>query len=282
MEWVETTGKTIEEATNLALDQLGVEADEAEVEVLDEPKSGLFGRVRAEARIRARVRPAEVRAKDDRRKPRAKKTDTAVNAVDDATSTDAAPKARAPRTAREPRAPREDRAPREERGPRRDRSDRYEAIDSVPPEIEEAGRTFLNGLLDSMDLSADIEVGVVNNNMIEFRASGRDLGVLIGPRAQTLQAIQELLRTVIHYATNSSSGRILLDVAGYREKRKVALVAFTAKVAAEVTASGERRALEPMSAADRKVIHDAIGDIEGVVSSSEGEDPNRYVVLLPE
>lgn len=105
---------------------------------------------------------------------------------------------------------------------------------------------------------------------------------MIGPRAQTLQAIQELLRTVIHYATNSSSGRILLDVAGYREKRKVALVAFTTKVAAEVTASGERRALEPMSAADRKVIHDAIGDIEGVVSSSEGEDPNRYVVLLPE
>jgi spoIIIJ-associated protein len=283
MEWVETTGKTIEDATNLALDQLGVEADEAEVEVLDEPKSGLFGRVRSEARIRARVRPAEVRAKDDRRKPRAKKADSAAaSSVVDASSAEATPKTRTPRTPREDRAPREDRGPREASGSRRDRSDRYEAIDSVPPEIEEAGRTFLNGLLDSMDLNADIEVGVVNNNMIEFRASGRDLGVLIGPRAQTLQAIQELLRTVVHYATNSSSGRILLDVAGYREKRKVALVAFTAKVAAEVTASGERRALEPMSAADRKVIHDAIGDIEGVMSSSEGEDPNRYVVLLPE
>jgi spoIIIJ-associated protein len=295
MEWVETTGKTIEDATNLALDQLGVEADEAEVEVLDEPKSGLFGRVRSEARIRARVRPAEVRAKDDRRKPRGKKADSAAPAaVADAAPTEATSKTRAPRPpreerapreSREPRPPREDHAPREsngDRGPRRDRGDRYEAIDSVPPEIEEVGRTFLNGLLDSMGLSADIEVGVVNNNMIEFRASGRDLGVLIGPRAQTLQAIQELLRTVVHYATNSSSGRILLDVAGYREKRKVALVAFTAKVAAEVTASGERRALEPMSAADRKVIHDAIGDIEGVVSSSEGEDPNRYVVLLPE
>lgn len=180
MEWVETTGKTIEDATNLALDQLGVEADEAEVEVLDEPKSGLFGRVRAEARIRARVRPAEVRAKDDRRKPRAKKSDSA--GVGEAPAADAAQNARVPRPPREARAPREDRAPREaredrapreDRGPRRDRGDRYEAIDSVPAEIEEAGRTFLNGLLASMGLSADIEVGVVNNNMIEFRASGR-------------------------------------------------------------------------------------------------------------
>lgn len=290
MEWVETTGKTIEEATNLALDQLGIDAEDAEIEVLDEPKSGLFGRVRSEARIRARVRPTQPRPKDDRRKPRAKKggSDDGATAPVEAATKQSAPRgeeARAPRTPRVPRDSREttgERDERPERAPRRDRSDRYETLESVPADVEAAGRTFLNGLLASMGLSADIEVGVVNENMIEFRASGRDLGVLIGPGAQTLQAIQELLRTVIHYETNSSSGRILLDVAGYREKRKAALVAFSAKVAAEVVSTGERRAFEPMAAADRKVVHDAVGEIDGVTSTSEGEEPNRYVVLLPE
>ncbi len=281
MEWVETTGKTIDEATSLALDQLGISADDAEVEVLDEPKSGLFGRVRAEARIRARVRPTQPRAKDERRKPRAKKGAEAASGETPASDeTDAEPSpSRAPRSPRPSREPRE---AREDRGPRRERGDRYESLDAVPAEIEEAGRKFLDGLLGSMGLTAEIEAGVVNDNMIEFRATGRDLGVLIGPGAQTLQAIQELLRTVIHYETNSSSGRILLDVAGYREKRKAALVAFTAKVAAEVVASGERRAFEPMAAADRKVVHDAVGNIDGVQSTSEGEEPHRYVVLLPE
>jgi spoIIIJ-associated protein len=104
---------------------------------------------------------------------------------------------------------------------------------------------------------------------------------LIGPKAQTLQAAQELLRTYVHYETQSSSGRILLDVGGYRAKRKTALITFTQNVASEVLASGERRALEAMSAPDRKVIHDCVQDIAGVVSSSEGEEPNRYVVLFP-
>ena len=72
MEWVETTGKTVDEAISLALDQLGVSRDEAELEVLDEPKSGLFGRVRGEARVRARVQPTKPRAKEevrDRKRP---------------------------------------------------------------------------------------------------------------------------------------------------------------------------------------------------------------------
>ena len=154
-------------------------------------------------------------------------------------------------------------------------------LSAVPPEIEAAGTQFLNGLVGAMGLEATVECGVVNANMIEFRIVGRDLGVLIGPKAQTLQAAQELLRTVVHYETQSSSGRILLDVAGYREKRRAALITFTQRVAADVVTAGERRSLEAMSPADRKVIHDAVNDIEGVRSSSEGEEPNRYVVLLP-
>ena len=74
MEWVETTAKTVDEAKDLALDQLGVTADEAEFEVLDEPRPGLFGRLRGEARVRARVRPASVRPKQQRRRPDAPRT----------------------------------------------------------------------------------------------------------------------------------------------------------------------------------------------------------------
>jgi spoIIIJ-associated protein len=103
----------------------------------------------------------------------------------------------------------------------------------------------------------------------------------VGPKGATLLAAQELLRTFVHHDTGGRSGRLMLDVASYREKRRVALVAFTKQVAASVVETGERRVLEPMTAVDRKVVHDAVGDIDGVSSISEGEDPNRYVVLLP-
>lgn len=269
MEWVETTGKTVDEAVAAALDQLGVDRDEAEIEVLDEPKSGLFGRVRTEARVRARVRPAKPRAKEERRerRPAGKKAETAPAAASDAPAEEA-PAEVAPASTPSRSGPRRDSAP-------------VEALQAVPDDIREAGTAFLEGLLDAMGLDAEVTCGVVNANMIEFRVVGRDLGVLIGPKAQTLQAAQELLRTVVHYDTGSHSGRVLLDVAGYREKRRAALVAFTQRVASDVIATGQRRALEAMAPADRKVVHDAVNDIDGVRSLSEGEEPNRYVVIAP-
>lgn len=279
MEWVETTAKTVDEAISLALDQLGVDRDEVEVEVLDEPKSGLFGRMRNEARVRARVQPTTPRPKEERRERRPATPARRRSGTPSSSGTSGAA-SELPATARA-------------EGPAASsvnalatpsNTGRYgdrEQLDSVPTAIEESGRQFLVGLISAMGLEADVECSVVNGNMIEFRVVGRDLGVLIGPKAQTLQAAQELLRTVIHYGTSSNSGRILLDVAGYREKRRAALIVFTSGVAADVVASGERRALEAMSPADRKVIHDAVNDIAGVRSMSEGEEPKRYVVLLP-
>jgi spoIIIJ-associated protein len=279
MEWVETTAKTVDEAISLALDQLGVDRDEVEVEVLDEPKSGLFGRMRSEARVRARVQPTTPRPKEERRErkpaPNARRRSGAGSASDGPARTPDS-SASSAATSTGPASSVATSA-----GPTNGRRGDREQLDSVPPAIEESGRQFLAGMVTAMGLEATIECSVVNGNMIEFRVVGRDLGVLIGPKAQTLQAAQELLRTVIHYSTSSNSGRILLDVAGYREKRRAALVVFTSGVAADVVASGERRALEAMSPADRKVIHDAVNDIAGVRSMSEGEEPTRYVVLLP-
>lgn len=269
MEWVETTGTTIDEAVDAALDVLGVDAAEVEYEVLEEPRAGLFGRVRAEARVRARVKPAVPRAKDERR-PRRK---PAVAEAATAVSTTERPK-RAP--SKPVDAPTSD-APLA-------RSPSVQVIATpLPAEepISPIGIRFLQGLIDAFDLEATIEVFVVADRTVEFRALGADLGVLIGPKAQTLLAIQELLRTVLHHELEEQPWRVMLDVGGYRVKRRAALEQFTLKVAGEVVATGESRSLEPMTAADRKVVHDTVNTIELVRSESHGEEPERRVVLVP-
>ena len=169
---------------------------------------------------------------------------------------------------------------------RRTKSTRPAGAPIVPgqptdPEVHRVGSEFLEGLLDSFDLEATVTSSVVSDGHTEFKISGTDLGVLIGPKALTLAAIQDLLRTIIHYGIPTDSGRILLDIAGYRERRRLALENFARQVAAQVTETGEVRSMEAMSPADRKIVHDAINGIEGVRSSSEGEEPNRRVVLLP-
>jgi spoIIIJ-associated protein len=293
MEWVETTGKTVEEATELALDQLGVAKDEADIEVLEEGKTGLFGRVRLEARVRARVRPATPRAKEERR-DRAKKAPKPAESASAAAPADKSPKKAAAKSAKtsvskvaavgEVAEAASSASTSNDDRPRRTKPARPTAIvagEPTDPEVHRVGSEFLEGLLDSFDLEATVTSSVVSDGHTEFKISGTDLGVLIGPKALTLAAIQDLLRTIIHYGIPTDSGRILLDIAGYRERRRIALENFAKQVAAQVIETGEVRSMEAMSPADRKVVHDAINSIDGVRSSSEGEEPNRRVVLLP-
>ncbi len=108
---------------------------------------------------------------------------------------------------------------------------------------------------------------------------GQELGVLVGPGGATLAALQELARTFVQKRTGGQSSRIIVDVAGYRAKRTAALQRFAQQIAEEVIASGSDRALEPMSAADRKVVHDTINEIDGLSTRSEGEEPRRYIVI---
>ena len=106
--------------------------------------------------------------------------------------------------------------------------------------------------------------------------------MLVGPKGVTLQALEEVVRAAAQHHAGGHSARVHVDVAGYRQRRRDALSEFARKIAAEVQASGEARSLEPMSAADRKVVHDAIADLDGLATSSEGEDPRRRVVIRPE
>ena len=142
---------------------------------------------------------------------------------------------------------------------------------------------FLRGLTERMGLAATVETVDVDEDTIEVRLRGDNLGLLIGPGGKTLDAVQELARTAVqHRSGGARSGRLLVDVGGYRERRREALARFTQQIAAEVKESGVARSLEPMTPADRKVVHDTVNEIEGLRTTSEGEEPRRRVVIHPE
>jgi spoIIIJ-associated protein len=286
MDWVETTGKSIEEATDRALAHLGVHRDDAEVEVLEEPKAGLFGRVRGEARVRARVRPSGPRPKRSRRSGgREERPRTGAGRSE---------KTRGPKS--ESDGPRKER---EKSGARRpDEAGKKPTVKSEKSPSKEdtmaegislaeqgsIAKEFLEGLLASMNIQAAITVKELDEETVELSVNAdppTELGVLVGPRGTTLQALQEVTRTVVQSKSPSRTDRILVDVAQYRERRVAALGRFAQQVATDVVESGEERALEPMSAADRKAVHDALTDNPDVVTRSEGDDPRRFVVVAP-
>jgi spoIIIJ-associated protein len=290
MEWVETTGKTLEEARERVLDQLGVADEDAEIEVIEQPKSGLFGLMRGEARVRGRVRPTEVRPKQDRKRGRSKSTkaqeaeasDAPDGAVSTITTSDAADKAgdTAPRNGRSPRKS----APKKtERAPKMAVADRDDDVEREPVDpvvVGEAAVAFVSGVVEAFGRTASVEMHLEGEE-IEIQANGEDLGLLVGPGGRTLLALQDLTRVVAQRRLGDHVTRLRVDVAGYRQRRNEALQKFVAQVAAQVVESGSPRSLEPMPSSDRKVIHDVLGTIEGVSSRSEGEDPYRRVVIIP-
>lgn len=289
MEWVETTGRSVDEAKDAALDELGVDEQDAEFEVVEEPKVGLFGRLRNEARVRARVRPTAPRAKEDRRDRRRKKAPAGGNGGAPAEPGAQPEGEQSPTQARQaqPEPQRSERPARQEqqqrRGPSRPRQEGSEVDEDVPlAEQGEVARQFLAGLMTELGATADVVVREVDDDTIELVVEGDDLGTLIGPKGTTLTALQELTRTVVQRQTGGRNGRLLVDVSGYRQKRREALEKFTQGVAAAVLETGERKVLEPMHPADRKVVHDTANTIEGVRTISEGEEPRRRVVILPD
>jgi spoIIIJ-associated protein len=140
---------------------------------------------------------------------------------------------------------------------------------------------FLTQLTTEFGLNASVAIANPDEDTVELQLSGSDLGLLIGPKGTTLIAVQALTRTVVFNQTSATNGHINVDIGGYRQKRTEALVRFAKQVAGDVLANGTRTALEPMTAVDRKIVHDTIGDIDGVTTTSEGEDPHRRVVVFP-
>jgi spoIIIJ-associated protein len=281
MEWVETTGSTVEEAKNAALDKLGVAEDDAEFEILEEPKPGLFGRTRGQARVRARVRPAQVRPKTERRDRRRKgngegRAEKANGERSNGEKT-GGDKPVGEKSNGQGRKPRNERPAREPREPREERP----KGDPVDPAVVGAQAvSFLDGVVKAFGMKADV-VLVREDEEMEVQVNGEDLGLLVGPKGNTLLALQDLTRVVAQRRLGDHDTRLRVDVAGYRERRRDALSRFAKKVADDVIETGKPRVLEPMASADRKVVHDTLADIDGVTTRSRGEDPYRQIVVEP-
>lgn len=154
--------------------------------------------------------------------------------------------------------------------------------DSPAVDGGEIAETFVRGLLDAFGTPYTIDRHDLGDDTQEIAVEGEGMGLLIGPGGQTLAAVQELARTVVQRHAAGHHGWVVVDVGGYRKLRRESLERFTRDVAAQALESGIPRVLEPMPASDRKVIHDTANAIEGVSTSSEGEEPRRRVVIIPD
>jgi spoIIIJ-associated protein len=151
-------------------------------------------------------------------------------------------------------------------------------------DLEEQARVaeeFLTGLLDRMGLDAEIDSGDVDGVMyvdVLGAEESEGMGLLIGRHGQTLDALQEVVRSAVQRRTESRC-RVIVDVEDYRKRRRSILVERASGAAARVKRSGRPERLEPMNAYERKIVHDAVNAVGGVETSSEGEDPQRRVVI---
>ena len=146
----------------------------------------------------------------------------------------------------------------------------------------EIAADYLEGLLDIADLDGDIDMDVEGDRaLVSIVSDGTDRALqrLVGQDGEVLEALQELTRLAVHRETGDRS-RLMLDIAGYRANKRAELSELGAKAAADAKNNGEPVRLKPMTPFERKVVHDAV-KAAGLRSESEGEEPQRFVVVLP-
>jgi spoIIIJ-associated protein len=360
MDWIVTTARSVEEAQTRALDLLGVDSADAEIQVIEEGKTGLFGRTKSEARVRARIKPKAPPAKEERRSSRggdrnrnrggggggrgsngkgnnrdggkrdgggrdggnrdgggrnrnrdggtrdggkrdggnrdsgkrdgAKRDDAGKKDVAAPASSESRPSGgrdggKRDGGGRDGGGRSRNRGGNRQRNDRNDRGDRGNRNneDRVEMPVEEQRETlqgFVTGVAIAFDPSAKVEL-VEEGTTLQAQVTGENLGRLVGNKASTLQSLEELARTAMHRAAAGRRyHRIQVDVDEYRARRRAALAKFATDLAQSVAESGESKAMEPMGAADRKLIHDAVAEVAGVETVSEGRDPRRYIVIL--
>jgi spoIIIJ-associated protein len=291
MEWVEVEGQTVEQAVDLAMGELGIKyRDEATVEVIQEPKPGFLGMGGKAAivkvtksqtnrkRRRSRGRGAESRssgqegtkeqsASDGReRKSTDQGTKKSGNAARHGNSSNGGGSSRTKKP--QPNG--------EKKKVQRD--DRPEA--APIEEQAEVAAAFLTGLLDAFGLEGTVE-SRIEEDVLYLDVNGEQTEALVGTKGSVMYSVLELTRTVVQRKTYGAP-RMRIDVNGYAERRREALKIYTGKLAAQIIEDQNEVMLEPMNAADRKVVHDAVAEIDNVRSFSEGEDPRRAVVIAYE
>ena len=247
----EASGKDVSAAAAAARKALGIGEDEGSTEVLVMPKKGFLGFGAVEARVRVSVEVPDEEEKKAEKPARR--------------SAERAPKA--------PRQPRPAAKPAEAPAGEAREKAVYES-GSREAQVQE----FLSGLLERMDIEADIAITAREGGGLDVELSGKDMCAVIGRRGETLDAIQHL----VNYALNRGGEKhmhISVDAENYRSKREDSLVHLAEKMAAKALKYKRSMALEPMNSYERHVIHTALQNYEGVTTSSIGTEPNRRVVV---
>ena len=310
------TGKTIDLAIQAALDQLSMDRDSVSVEVLENAKSGFLGIGAQPAKVKVSYEvpdeePKPALSSASRSKPRKEAAPAAQSADAPRVIAPAAPKQEQPRVIapaapkQEPRViapaapqqlrperkPRQDRAPRPERRNDRPKQDRparepkpaapvepKEYTPAEPGSMEEKIETFVKGLLEHMGSDAVPHAMKTGDDSYLVDLVGADLGILIGRRGETLDAIQHLTNYAVNRGQNKRA-RINVDAENYRIKREESLQRLAVKVAGKVVRYRRNITLEPMNAYERHVIHAALQDHPDVTTFSTGTEPNRRIVV---
>ncbi len=289
------TAKTVEEAKELAAKAFGAAQEDITFEILEEPKKGLFGFKKGEARISATY--LSVKIDEEPAVPAADIIETTADAAPEEISfeeeeapadpdvtdfTEDAPAAGAapveePAQVLTAEVPEE--APAEPKNtPIPDDADLIsgEPTEAGLAKIEKA-KAYLSGILEKLGVEAELKVTAgAESAMIDIETPNS--GAVIGKRGETLDALQYLVFMIANRG-DKEYYRIILNSANYRERRRKTLEELAAKIARNVLRSGRQTTLEPMNPYERRIIHSAIAEIEGVVSKSVGEEPYRKVVI---
>ncbi len=159
-------------------------------------------------------------------------------------------------------------------------ADAIEAVVSDASETAADLRKLVAQIAHVLGVECRVDV-CEDDEAVTITCSGADVGLLIGRHGQTIDAVQYLLNASSHRAYGDERKEVVVDAAGYRERRRATLEAMAVRIAQQVQTTGERVELEPMTAVERKVVHLRLKELAGVQTTSEGMEPNRYVVVLP-
>ncbi len=254
MDFIEKTGKNVEEALNDALAELKTTADKVNVEVIEEAKNGIFGLFAKKAKIRVTLKDA------------AKKIGDIVDETVDSIKEDY-------------------KAGKQEAAAARENAKKEEAKPAAVREyvIEEAAvdaaKEFLQKIFNAMRIEVVMEKFInKNEGVVTFKLHGSDMGILIGKHGQTLDSLQYLTNLVAN-KNSAERIRIVIDIEDYRERRVETLNRLAQRLADKVKRTGERVVLEPMNPHERKIIHVALQNDRRITTLSEGEEPYRRVVI---
>ena len=293
-----TTGKTIDEAVETALAQLGLTRDDVTYQVISLPKSGFFGIGAVPAKVQVTYEAPDLKpaVKAEAPKPEKKeepKTEAAAPRIALSSASRSKPKAEKKPVEKKPEpkpevkaeAPKAEKpaekkpVEKKERAPKAPKAEaKREYIPAEPGSNEEKVEVFIKGLLENMGSQAVPHCWAESENSYRVELTGEGLGFLIGRRGETLDAIQHLA----NYAVNRSVDghvRINVDAECYREKREDSLRRYARKKAQQVLKNRRRTTLEPMNAYERHVIHAALQDMDNITTHSTGTEPNRRVVI---